>query len=133
MKIHHLGIVTNDVPGTLRALGLEPDAIVETVYDPVQENNLHFIALPENDLWLELVEPTSETASTAKFAKRYAVGLHHIGMASGNLEATEQTYVAMPFTYTLGRYGIEVRSFGGRISTLFMAFKGLIVEFVKRH
>ena len=67
MKIHHLGIVVTDVAETLQALGLEETAIRETVYDPFQKNKLHFIYLKENDLWLELVEPTNETASTHKF------------------------------------------------------------------
>lgn len=131
MKIHHLGIVTNDVAGTLVALGLSRDDIAEIVFDPVQKNNLHFINLPENNLWLELVEPMSESASTAKFAKKHGVGLHHIGMASDDLGADETTYGNVPYAFTLGRYHIDVRSFGGKISTLFIAFKGLILEFVK--
>jgi len=131
MKIHHLGIVTNDVPGTLLAMGLTQDDISETVFDPVQKNNLHFINLPENNLWLELVEPMAEDASTAKFAKKHGVGLHHLGMVSDDLNASESLYSDMPFAFTLGRYHIDVDSFGGKISTLFVAFKGLIVEFVK--
>ena len=92
MKIHHLGIVVTDVAETLQALGLEETAIRETVYDPFQKNKLHFIYLKENDLWLELVEPTNETASTHKFAKKFGMGLHHLGMGSDNLELSEKKY-----------------------------------------
>ncbi|MBL4766398.1 MAG: VOC family protein [Rhodobacteraceae bacterium] len=131
MKIHHLGIVTDNVAGTLAALGLKQSDISETVFDPVQKNNLHFIHLQENDLWLELVEPMSEDASTAKFAKKNGMGLHHLSMSSDDLDISEGIYAAMPSAFPLGRYKINVRSFGGNIETLFVAIKGLIIEFVK--
>lgn len=131
MKIHHLGIVTSDVDEALLALGLQRTDITETVFDPNQKNNLHFIRLPENDLWLELVEPVSEDASTARFAKKNGIGLHHLALSSDNLTATESAYSARPGNFVLGRYAIDVASFGGSIKTLFVAVKGLILEFVK--
>jgi len=70
MKIHHIGIVAKDVPETLAALGLSPDAVMESVFDPVQENTLHFVYLADNDLWLEIVQPMSDASSTASFARR---------------------------------------------------------------
>ena len=131
MKIHHLGIVVTDVSETLQALGLDETAIRETVYDPIQKNKLHFIYLKENDLWIELVEPTNETASTHKFAKKFGMGLHHLGMGSDNLELSEKKYENQKGAFSLGRYQIEVNSFGGKIRTLFIAIKGLILEFVQ--
>lgn len=131
MKIHHLGIVVSDVDEALIALGLDRSAIAETVFDPNQKNNLHFINLPENNLWLELVEPMAEDATTAKFAKKFSLGLHHLAMGSDNLEAIEAAYTARPGNFVLGRYQITVNSFGGQIRTLFVAVKGLILEFVK--
>ena len=131
MKIHHLGIVVTDVAETLQALGLNETAIRETVYDPIQKNKLHFIYLKENDLWLELVEPTNETASTHKFAKKFGMGLHHLGIGSDNLELSEKKYENQKGAFVLGHYKIEVNSFGGRIRTLFIAIKGLILEFVQ--
>ena len=92
MKIHHLGIVVTDVAETLQALGLDETAIRETVYDPFQKNKLHFIYLKENDLWLELVEPTDETASTHKFTKKFVIGLHHLCMQINNLKLSEKKY-----------------------------------------
>lgn len=131
MKIHHLGIVVSDVDEALIALGLTRLNITETVFDPNQKNNLHFIHLPENNLWLELVEPVSEDASTAKFAKKFSIGLHHLAMGADDLEEVEKAYLARPGNFVLGRYRINVDSFGGKIRTLFIAVKGLILEFVK--
>jgi hypothetical protein len=131
MKIQHLGIVVSSVEEALAALGLDHAAIVETVHDPVQQNNLHFIYLPANDLWLELVEPTDPAASTATFAKRFGMGLHHLGFESPDLDASEVLHRDRPGAFTLGRYQITVQSFGGRIRTMFIAVKGLILEYVK--
>lgn len=131
MKIHHLGIVTDDVDATLAAFGLTREAIAETVFDPGQKNNLHFVHLPANDMWLELVEPTTEDASTARFARKHGMGLHHLAIGSDDLVATEVSYATMPAAFVLGRYAISVRSFGGSIRTLFIAVKGLILEFVQ--
>lgn len=131
MKIHHLGIVVSDVDEALTALGLDRSSITETVFDPNQKNNLHFIHLPENNLWIELVEPMAADASTAKFAKKFGLGLHHLAMSADDLEVVEAEYRARPGGFVLGRYQISVKSFGGPIRTLFIAVKGLILEFVK--
>ncbi len=131
MKIQHLGLVTGNVDETLAALGLDRSAIQEAVFDPVQKNTLYFIHLPENDLWLELVQPMDETASTHKFVKRFGMGLHHLGFSCDDFETPAEKYREMPGAFELGRYEITVRSFGGRIKTLFFAIQGLIVEFVK--
>lgn len=131
MKIHHLGIVTKDVPGTLSALGLTPSDISETVYDPVQKNNLHFIELPANNLWLELVEPMADDASTANFAKKNGIGLHHLAIGHDDLDQAAADYRKIPYAFELGRYKIAVQAFGGNIRTLFVAVRGLILEFVQ--
>lgn len=130
MRIHHLGLVVSNLEDNLNALGLSVKDIKETVYDPLQKNNLHFIHLEKNNLWLELVEPTVPTASTAKFAKKHGLGLHHLGFATTEYEAVEGLYKKCPGAFILGRYAINVKSFGGSIRTLFIAVHGLIIEYV---
>ncbi|MBM3788671.1 MAG: hypothetical protein FJW30_30410 [Acidobacteria bacterium] len=132
MKIHHIGIVAKDVPETLAALGLSPDAVMESVFDPVQENTLHFVYLADNDLWLEIVQPMSDASSTASFARRVGCGLHHIGFASDGLNSSEALHSDRVGAFKLGQYQISVRSFGGDIRTLFIAMRGLIIEYVAR-
>ena len=44
---------------------------------------------------------------------------------------SEKKYENQKGAFTLGRYKIEVKSFGGKIRTLFIAIKGLILEFVQ--
>lgn len=130
MKIHHLGVVVSDVDEALTAFGLDRSAIFETVYDSNQKNNLHIIHLPDNDMWIELVEPLALDSSTANFAKKFGIGLHHLALSSNDISVTEKTYAARRGNFVLGRYRISVDSFGGKIRTLFIAVKGLILEFI---
>lgn len=131
MKIHHLGIVVSNVDEALNALGLDRSDVSEVLFDPNQKNNLYFMHLAENNLWLELVEPMSKDASTAKFAKTNGLGLHHLAIGTDQIEGVASEYLARPGSFVLGRYEISVNSFGGQICTLFIAVKGLILEFVK--
>jgi hypothetical protein len=132
MKIHHLGLATAAVDDTLAALGLSRADIVEVVEDHNQQNRLHFIHLVQNDMWLELVEPMSPTASVAKFTTRYRVGLHHLGFDSPDIDARRQEVSGQAGMFPLKSYAIDVRSFGGAIRTFFVGFHGLILEYVQR-
>lgn len=132
MKIHHIGVVVSDLDETLAALGLTRDDVVESVYDPVQDNHLHFVHLPANDLWLECVQPVSGRASTARFAAKHGIGLHHLGFEADDLAVAERRHATREAAFALGRYSSDVRSFGGRVRTLFVAVRGLILEYVTR-
>jgi hypothetical protein len=131
VKIHHLGIVISDLDQALSALGLDRTAILESVFDPMQKNALLFIHLPDNNLWHELVEPKSEDASSATFARKFTIGLHHLAMSATNFDAAENHYTSQSSAFTLGCYHIAIISFGGAISTLFFAVYVLALEFVK--
>jgi len=131
VKIHHLGIVVSDVEEALVSLGLQRSDIAEEIYDANQKNNLYFIHLPDNDMWIELVEPVDKDSTTANFAKKFTIGLHHLAMESDDLTEVEGKYTSRVGNFMLGKYQINVDSFGGRINTLFIAVKGMILEFVK--
>ena len=116
---------------TLQTLGLEEKDINEKVFDQNQNNMLYFIHLKKNNLWLELVEPVDQTSSIYTFANKFGMGLHHLAMQSKSLHFTEQEFQKQKGAFTIGRYKIKVDSFGGNIKTLFIAIKGLILEFVR--
>ena len=120
----------SDLPEALSSLGLTSDDVRETVYDPVQKNKLHFVYISANDLWLEFVEPTSEEASTWTFARKFGAGLHHLGFWTEDMDVSEGLHADRSGTFILGRYQIDVSSFGGAIRTFFVSAKGLIVEYV---
>ena len=52
------------------------------------------------------------------------------GFTTNNLEETEKNYISRPMVFKIGNYKNKVECFGGEISTIFMAIKGLILEFV---
>lgn len=130
MKIHHIGIAVDDVDSVLETYKLTREDISEIIYDSEQKNNLYFIFLKENNLWLELIEPVEKNSTIRNFVNKNKTALHHIGISSNDLDKEESYYSKLPKTYPIGKYKLYVKSFGGHINTLFVSFKGLITEFV---
>ena len=131
MKIHHIGIATNDVDSLLKVYKLKRDDITETIIDNEQKNNLHFIFLKENNLWIEIIEPVDKSSTIQNFVNKNQSALHHIGISTNNIEHENSFYSKLPSNFIVGKYRLNVNSFGGKIKTLFVAFKGMITEFVQ--
>ena len=129
-KIHHLALVTNDLELTLNSLNIKKSDIQEVFTDHEQKNTIYFVYINENKLWLEIIVPINENSTTYNFAKKFGLGLHHLGFTTNNLEETEKNYISRPMVFKIGNYKNKVECFGGEISTIFMAIKGLILEFV---
>ena len=129
-KIHHLALVTNNLELTLNSLNIKKSDIQEVFIDHEQKNTIYFVYIKENNLWLEILVPTNENSTTYNFAKKFGLGLHHLGFTTNNLEETEKNYVSRPMVFKIGNYKNKVECFGGEISTVFVAIKGLILEFV---
>ena len=129
-KIHHLALVTNDLELTLNSLNIKKSDIQEVFTDHEQKNTIYFVYINENKLWLEIIVPINENSTTYNFAKKLGLGLHHLGFTTNNLEETEKNYISRPMVFKIGNYKNKVECFGGEISTIFMAIKGLILEFV---
>ena len=129
-KIHHLALVTNYLELTLNSLNIKKSDIQEVFTDHEQKNTIYFVYINENKLWLEIIVPINENSTTYNFAKKFGLGLHHLGFTTNNLEETEKNYISRPMVFKIGNYKNKVECFGGEISTIFMAIKGLILEFV---
>ena len=129
-KIHHLALVTNNLELTLNSLNIKKSDIQEVFIDHEQKNTIYFVYIKENNLWLEIIVPTNENSTTYNFAKKFGLGLHYLGFTTNNLEETEKNYVSRPMVFKIGNYKNKVECFGGEISTVFVAIKGLILEFV---
>ena len=131
MKIHHLGIVIKNMPDALLALDKSLDDVLEKVADHEQNNNLYFLHLPENNLWIELVEPMNEQSTVTTFLKKNGMALHHIGLQITDLAQIEESYRNRKGAFLLGAYNIFVRSFGGNLKTRFVFVNGLLLEYVQ--
>ena len=86
MKIHHLGIATEDIEEALKfwgdALGLE-NVHTETVED----QKVRIAMLPLGESRIELLEPTGEDSPISKFLEKRGGGIHHIAIEVEDIEA----------------------------------------------
>jgi len=132
-KIHHLSLVTTDIDLALNILNLNRSDIKETILDAQQKNKFFLVYNESNDLWIEFVLPMDKTSTTYNFAKKFGLALHHIAFSSDDLTKTEKDFASRPKVFKIGNYrNYDIKSFGGSISILFFAIKGLIVEFVAK-
>jgi methylmalonyl-CoA epimerase len=85
-KIDHLGIAVKSLTASkaiYEKLGLiiSPEEIVE-------EEKVKVVMVPVGDSRLELLEPTSEDSTIARFIAKRGEGLHHISLRVPDLEST---------------------------------------------
>ena len=130
-KIHHIGIVSENLDLVLNMLNIEKSKIKEVVDDNIQHNLLHLIRLENNDLWIEIIVPKNNNSTVHNFTKKYKMGLHHIGILCNNIQELESKFDKSVEAVKLGKYKLTVASFGGKISTLFIATHNMIIEYVE--
>ena len=85
-KLDHLGIAVHSIAAArafYELLGLHVAAAEEVPHEQVRT-----AMLPLGDTRLELLEPTSETSTIARFLTRRGEGLHHIALHADDLPAT---------------------------------------------
>ncbi|MDQ1524233.1 MAG: methylmalonyl-CoA/ethylmalonyl-CoA epimerase [Pyrinomonadaceae bacterium] len=86
MKIEHIGIATYKIDDALKfwrdALGL---SVVET--EEVAEQGVRVAMLPVGEPRIELLEPTSDASSVAKFLEKRGAGIHHIAVGVDDIRA----------------------------------------------
>ena len=83
-KVNHIGIAVNDIEAALEVLkdafGVEAAGTEEVA---AQKVRVAFI--PLGDTRLELLQPTSEEASVARFLATRGEGMHHIALESDDV------------------------------------------------
>ena len=130
-KIHHIGIVSDNIDLALNALNLNKSDINEIIDDNIQNNFLHFIRLENNDPWIEIITPKNNNSTIFNFSQKYKMGLHHMGFLCNSIQEIESKFNTNTNVVKLGTYELTVNSFGGQISTLFMSSNNLISEYVE--
>jgi|ERR1051325_2225279 len=87
MKIHHIGIATNEISVAADVwddlLGLQADHTEE-----VAGQKVRVCMLPVGDSRLELLEPMSPDSPISKFLEKRGGGIHHIAVSVENIRAT---------------------------------------------
>lgn len=86
MEIDHIGIAVRSLDEALatykRLWNLEPDHVERGETDKVTE-----AMLPIGGAHLQLLEPTDDESTVAKFIERRGEGLHHIAIRVDDIEA----------------------------------------------
>ncbi len=83
-KISHIGIAVKDLEKSIefyKGFGLELEAI-----EVVESQKVKVAFLPVGEVRIELLEPTSEDSPIAKFIEKKGEGIHHLAMATDNLQ-----------------------------------------------
>lgn len=86
-KIEHVALAVADMDGALKfyrdVWGLEASRREQVEGDHIEE-----AMLPLGDSFLQLVSPTSEESTVARFLERRGEGLHHIAYEVEDIEAS---------------------------------------------
>jgi methylmalonyl-CoA epimerase len=84
-KIDHLGIAVKSL--TVAKAIYEKLGLAVSAEETVEQEQVRLVMVPVGDSRLELLEPTSETSTIAKFIARRGEGLHHVCLKVPDLAA----------------------------------------------
>jgi methylmalonyl-CoA epimerase len=87
LEIDHIAIAVSSMDEALatfeRLYGLKPDHTEQIASDKVSE-----AMLPVGDVHVQLLEPTDDESTVAKFIEKRGQGLHHIAIRVEDIDAT---------------------------------------------
>jgi methylmalonyl-CoA/ethylmalonyl-CoA epimerase len=130
MDIDHVAIAVKSMDAALatfkRIWDLEPDHMETGETDKITE-----AMLPLGDAHLQLLEPTDETSTVAKFLEKRGEGLHHIAVRVPDIEAAMERLRAngaelIDEKWRIGGGGHKVAFVHPKTSN------GLLIELVER-
>lgn len=111
MKFDHVGIAVKSLEASLAVY----DRLMklEVKRTAVQSQNVKMALITVGEMHIELLEPTSEESSVAKFIRERGEGLHHIAFEVDDLEASMEEYKRKGFRFVYdepaeGKFGSKV-------------------------
>ncbi|MFM7796881.1 MAG: VOC family protein, partial [Candidatus Nitrosotenuis sp.] len=89
MKIDHIAIAVNDVMAAAKqyqnALGVE-----KIIYETVESEGVKLAIIKLDNGRIELMQPTRDDSPIKKFLEKKGEGLHHMALATENIESEYQ-------------------------------------------
>jgi methylmalonyl-CoA epimerase len=82
-NVNHIGIAVKSIEDTAefyKKLGLEIESI-----EIVESQKVRVAFIPVGDVRIELLEPTSDQSTIAKFIEKKGEGIHHVALGTKNL------------------------------------------------
>ena len=132
IEIHHLGVVSRDLKSALRYFQIDESQIKEIIDDEIQNHILHIIRMEKQNMWLEILVPKNAKSTTYNFAKKFNVGLHHLGYLCDDIMMKKEEFSTNMDAVYLGTHNTTILEYGGEVKTLFFSIKGMISEFVEK-
>ena len=86
MKLHHVGIVVNNIEESLGELKRYLNFETTSAIMPVGSQKVNICLLKIGDPFLELIEPASQDSAISEFAKSGG-GIHHLCFEVKNIES----------------------------------------------
>jgi methylmalonyl-CoA/ethylmalonyl-CoA epimerase len=131
LKLHHVGYVVNDIEkaaaGFAGSVGAHWDGKI--VADPLQGARVSFLTTSPEDAQIELVEPDSAGAPTARFLRERGEGMHHLCYEVRDLTATLQAMRAAGSL--LAKPPKPAAAFGGRRIAWLLTPEKLLLELLE--
>jgi methylmalonyl-CoA/ethylmalonyl-CoA epimerase len=92
--IHHLGVAVESLDEAIATYERLFGATIEH-RDALEEQGVEAVSLLVGDSRVELLEPTGEDTPVGRFLARRGPGMHHIALASADLEGTLRELAAV--------------------------------------
>lgn len=92
VKLHHIGIVVNNIQQSLGELKNYLNFETISTIMPVGSQKVNICLLKMGEPFLELIEPSSQDSAISEFAKSGG-GIHHLCFEVKNLEAELESLV----------------------------------------
>ena len=132
MELHHIGIASKDMEGSIRRhevlFNLRP--VTEVVDDPVHKVSVVLLSDPmRRGVPIELVSPLNERSPVTNFLKR-AIHLYHICFTVDDVESAIKKARAEGAIVISGPSPAKL--YGGREIAFIYTPDGYIVEFLQR-
>lgn len=131
LRLHHVGYVVGDIEkaaaGFVSSVGAHWDGKI--VADPLQGARVSFLTIRPEDPQIELVEPDSPEAPTARFLREKGEGLHHLCYEVKDLTAALRDMRAAGSL--LAKPPKPAVAFGGRRIAWLLTAEKLLVELLE--
>jgi methylmalonyl-CoA epimerase len=128
-RIDHIGIVVHDIQEALNAYAAALGLPLKEVAD-VPDQKVRVAFLPVGESNIELVQPTADDTSIAKFLEKRGEGIHHICLEVEEIEAalTRLKEHGMALIDEVPRQGVH-----GQVAFVHpKGMHGVLIELVER-
>lgn len=131
LRLHHIGYVVSDIEraavGFVSSVGAVWDGKI--VADPLQGARVSFLTTNPEEAQIELVEPDSPGAPTARFLREKGGGLHHLCYEVEDLDLTLQEMRTAGSL--LAKPPKPAAAFGGRRIAWLLTSEKLLLELLE--